>query len=201
LGWVQTIKGAQKGTATISVLNGGGNVLFPFWLVDFPYSFMTGSLWMKKGVEVTEVMLVSACFTTDDAILQNPGMALTDIFANFEGSGVMDSFTGKETSISTGGSLKELPRMVGMQSAAGRRVVPPLSTWKEVSTFMGDYVTNITRADSLVAKKLKLSAPRIKGLVFIPGELGQNGYSLNYNFGGVKPRNIGNVARMSKAIM
>jgi len=201
LDWVQMIKQAQKGMATINVLSGGGNVLYPFWLLDFPYTFKTGSLWMKKGVPVTEVMLVSAGFTTDDAILQSPAQALTDIFGNFEGSGVMDSITGKETTISNGESLKSLPRMISMQSAAGRRVIAPLSTKKEVTIFMEDYVASITRADSNVAKKLKLNAPQIKGLIFIPGELSQSGYTLNCDFGGVKPRNIGNMTRLSKAMV
>jgi hypothetical protein len=199
--WVQTIRQAQKGTAGLSVLNGGGNVLFPFWLVDFPYSFKTGSLWMKKGVEVNEIVLVSAGFTTDDATLYNPALALTDVFGNFEGSDMMDSLTGKETAISNGESLKSIPRMVSTQNTSGRYVITPLSTKKEVTMFMEDYIASITRANSNVARKLKLSAPQIKGLIFVPGDIGQSGYSLNYNFGGVRPKNIGNLGRMSKAIV
>ena len=199
--WIMTIRGAQKGTSSLSVVSGGGSVLFPFWLVDFNYSFKTGSLWMKKGMEVNEVMLVSAGFTTDEAILLNPSLALTDIFANFEGSRMMDSLTGKEATISNSMNLRSLPGAINFQNVSGRHVIPPLSTRKEVAMLLEDYVQGITQRNSSLADKLKLSAPQIRSLIFIPGDINEKGFSLSYNFGRLMPYSIGNLGRMVKTVI
>jgi hypothetical protein len=61
-------------------------------------------------------------------------------------------------------------------------------------------VARVVRADSNVAKKLKLSAPQIKGLIFVPGDINPNGYSVNMNFGALSPRYIGNLGRMIRAM-
>ena len=198
LEWTMSVRDAQKGTSTIDVLIGNGNVLFPFWEVDFHYSFKTGALWKKKGVEVTEVILVSASFTTDETLLCNPRLALTDVFANFQGSGTLNSLRGLETTISNSGSLKMVSNMVNKQSVAGRYVITPLSTRKEVTMLMEDYVARLSIGD----EKFRLSAPQIKRMIFIPGEINQSGIpSMNYNFGGIPPRNIGRIDIMTRAIM
>ena len=199
--WVATIRKAQKGTASLNVVAGGGKVLFPFWLVDFKYSFKTGSLWMKKGVEVNDIVLVSASFTTDQTTLNSPHLALTDIFSNFGGSKMFHSLTGKESSISNGGSLRTLAGSINFQNVSGRYVIPPSSTMKEAMKLIQGYIDAVSRADSKVAEKLKLSSPQVKSLIFIPGDINANGFSINYDFQGLMPRNIGNIGKMSRTIV
>jgi hypothetical protein len=201
LRWVETIRKAQKGTASLSVVAGGGRVLFPFWLVDFRYSFKTGSLWMKKGVEVNDIVLVSAGFPTDPSTLNNPGLALTDIFTNFGGSKMFDSLTGKEVTISNGESLRHLSGSINFQNVSGRYVIPPLSTMKEATILIEHYVQGISHGNSNISEKLKLSAPQIRSLIFIPGDINANGFSINYDFQGLMPRNIGNIGKMSRTIV
>jgi hypothetical protein len=198
LEWTKNIRDAQKGTSSIDVLNGSGKVLFPFWEVDFPYSFKTGALWKKKGVEVTEVIYVSASFTTDDTILSNPRSALTDVFANFTGSGTLNSLRGLETTISNGESLKMVSNTISKQSVVGRYAIVPLSTRREVMMLMEDYVATLSMSDD----KFRLSAPKVKRMVFVPGDIAQNGMPyINCDFGGISPRNLGRVDIMTKAIM
>lgn len=199
--WVATIRKAQKGTARLNVVPGGGSVLFPFWLVDFKYSFKTGSLWMKKGVEVNDVVLVSAGFTTDTATFNSPHLALTDIFSNFGGSKRFDSLTGKEATISNGESLRSLSGSVSLQGVSGRYVIPPASTMKEAMKMIQGYVDAVSRGNSKAAEKLKLSSPQVKGLIFVPGDINAKGFSINYDFQGLMPRNIGSIEKMSRTIV
>ncbi|MCJ7570593.1 MAG: hypothetical protein MUO82_01775, partial [Candidatus Thermoplasmatota archaeon] len=94
LKWVHNIRNAQYGDSTLKMVGGAGNVLLPFWVVDLPYSFKTGALWMKKGVEVTETILASAGFTSDENILAHPNLAITDVFRARQNYGFFDGIKG-----------------------------------------------------------------------------------------------------------
>jgi len=147
---------------------------------------------------VTDIIYVSALFTTDEAVLFNPRLALTDVFANFQAAGTLDSLRGLETTISNGESLKMVSNRISKQSASGRSVIAPLSTRKELTMLMEDYVANLSMSD----EKFRLSAPRIRKMTFIPGDIDQNGIPyLNCDFGGISPRSLGRVDIMRKAIM
>jgi len=192
---------AQNGEQTIKTVGGNGSVLLPFWVVDLPYSFKTGSLWMKKGVEVIETMLVSAGFTSNVAILNQPSLGLTDIFNARTNPGFINSISGKETSISGGGGIKDIVNSATLSSASGRKIIPPLSTKKEAGYLVENYIDQTRKIDRVVAEKLRLSSPRVIDLIYIPGELDKTSFELNVDLTKIKPNSMGNLEELSSIIM
>jgi hypothetical protein len=188
---------AKAGNSTLPIAMGGGQYLIPFWIVDLPYSFQTGALWMKKGVEAHESLLVPADFTTDPKALENPTMAITDVFRSTAQGGMFDGLTGRESSISQGGQIKNLIQNVSMNQVGSRKVVVPLSTRKEAGILVSEYIGQLKRTNSTVANKLKLSAPRVDRMILIPGEISDQGYSLPPELGSLTPRTIGRVQLLS----
>lgn len=195
------IRKAQNGEQTIQQIRGDGSVLFPFWAVNLPYSFQTGSLWMKKGIEVEEVVFVSAGFTAGEQILIQPSLGLTDIFRNRMYEGFFSGITGKETSISGGSSLKMIINAVYEGSAGGKKVIVPLSTEKEAGYLVECYIDQTMKTDRTIGAKLKLNSPRIKGLFFIPGDFYTDSYRLNVDLQGLYPQMIGDMEILSKVII
>ena len=72
---------AALGSGDIPVAAGPGEILIPFWEVDLRYTFVTGKLWAKKSVEVKEDLLICADFPIDEASMNDPSKAITDIFS------------------------------------------------------------------------------------------------------------------------
>jgi len=205
--WIMNIRNAQYGEPAIKLVGGGGNILFPFWAVDLPYSFKTGVLWTKKGVEVTETVLVSATFTSDQtSLFHDPSRAITDVFSAREKKGfyegVKTSVTGRETSISGGGGpIKGVVDSATLSSAGGRKIIPPLSSRKEADHLVGLYIHRTLETDRTIGKKLRLSAPRVVGLIFIPGDMSGSTFKLNINIENLYPLSVGDLSILSKVIM
>jgi len=200
---VADIQKAKAGAGAISMLPVQGTVLFPFWAVDIPYTFQTGALWKTQGVEVTEAMLVSATFPADiDAFSGNePRLVLTDIFNARERSGFFNKLAGKETSISGGGPVREVINRSQPYSPGVLRVIPPLSTPQDAVTLVQDYITRVRQADRTIQNQLRLSAPRVISLIFVPGTPDNLRPNVLFWLGGLAPRSVGSLTMLATIAM
>jgi hypothetical protein len=196
---VADIQKAKAGAGAINMVPVQGTVLFPFWAVDIPYTFQTGALWRTQGVEVTEALLASATFPADpDAFSGNePRPVLTDVFSARGKSGFFNKISGKETSISGGGPVRDVINRSQPYTPGAMRVIPPLSTAQDAVVIVQDYITRARQADRTIQNQLRLSAPRVIGLIFVPGmpdNLRPN--VLNW-LGGLAPRSVGSIATLA----
>jgi hypothetical protein len=178
-----TVIAAKGGIGTVKTTAGGGDVLIPFWDIDLKYSFVTGALWKKKSVEVTEDLFVPADFVIDQGCLGDPSSAVTDIFKIRPETSILAGISGSETSISGGEGITALSGTIADNSIGGRSVAIPLSTKREAEKLMDLYLAQRTSSDN----KLKLSKPRVKGLVFIPCRFQGDSVSLPEQFGKLVP--------------
>ncbi len=122
---------AALGTGEIPVAAGPGDILVPFWEVDLRYTFVTGKLWAKKSVEVKEDLLICADFPIDAPSMGDPSKAITDIFSLKPPTTIRESWGGNQTSISSSEGIGDIQDSVAMGTAAGRRIMVPLSTKRE----------------------------------------------------------------------
>jgi hypothetical protein len=185
------------------MIPGSGSVLYPFWAVDIPYTFQTGALWRTQGVEVVESVLVSATFPMDRAAFyeENPRSVITDVFGARERRGFFeDSFkkmSGKETSISGGGPIREAIQRAQPGYPTGMKVVPPLSTAQDSISVVQSYVAKAGQADRAIQNQLRLSSPRVVGLVFAPGAPDGSRPNVMPWLGGLAPSSVGNLEVLS----
>jgi len=200
---VAEIRRAQRGAPTLRIIPGSGTILFPFWAVDIPYTFQTGVLWKTQGVEVTEAMLVSATFPLDYQALSgtDPSTVLTDVFRARERTGFFDEamkrISGRETSISGGGPVREAIQRAAPSPAGGLLVVPPLTTGEDASMLVQHYLIRSRQIDRTIDKKLRLSSPRVLGLVFAAGSPSHGSPNLLPGLRGLAPRSVGDLTVLS----
>lgn len=192
---VEALSAKNGGTLPISA--GQGNILMPFWEVDLRYSFVTGSLWAKKSVEVKEDLLICADFVTDPICLDNPSSALTDIFSLRPEKSILAGIKGSETSISGGEGICKIQDSVANNSVGNRRVVLPLSTRKEADKICTEYLLQRTEKDS----KLKLSKPDVKRIVYIPCTENGGAITLPESFGNLSPEHVRRAGTLSMLII
>lgn len=198
LRYVEEIRNAQRGSPAIRVVPGNGSVLFPFWAVDIPYTFQTGALWRAQGVEVTEAMLVSATFPLDSNAFSggNVSPVLTDVFQARERSGffndAMKRASGKETSISGGGPVRDAISKAATAPAIGK-VVPPIATGADAALLAQNYLLHVRQVDRTIDKQLRLSSPRVSGLVYAYGSPSGMAANVMPWLGGLAPRSVGDL--------
>jgi hypothetical protein len=173
---------AAKNGGKLLITEGSGQYLVPFWDIDLKYSFETGTAWKKKGVEVTEDLLVQADFVIDPECLNNPASALTDIFSIRPEKSILSGITGKETSISGGEGIGRLSNTAAQNSPGARKIIVPLSTRREAEKAVTDYIAKCMGRES----KLRLSKPYVKSLIYIPCDLNP-GLSTPNGFGVLVP--------------
>ena len=179
---------SKNGVGEIAMATGGGQYLMPFWLIDLEYSFVTGSLWAKKSVEVNEVLMAPADFVTDGGLVNNPAYAVTDIFSLRPEKSILAGIKGSEVSISKGEGIEKISKSAAPGSAGARNVILPLSTKKEAAKLASEYLAQRTEKDS----KLKLSKPRVRGLVYVPCDVSDNKIKLPDDFGALVPARVKN---------
>jgi hypothetical protein len=184
---VSEIIASRAGKGGIPITAGQGSRLLPFWSVELRYSFTTGTFLNKKSVEVTEPLLLSASFPTDGNALNNPRLAVTDIFASRPG-GFFDSLKGSETSISQSGEIKTMVQSVAQNSVGNRKTVVPVSTKSEAEAFVVRYLKQCTADDS----KLKLIRTTEETLIYVPCEITDSGISLP-TLGKMSPKSAGRI--------
>jgi len=200
---VADIRRATSHSGTLAMIPGSGTVLYPFWAVDIPYTFQTGALWRTQGVEVVESVLVSATFPMDRAAFyeENPRSVITDVFSARERRGFFeDSFkkiSGKETSISGGGPIREAIQKAQPGYPTGMKVVPPLSTAQDSISVVQSYVAKAGQADRAIQNQLRLSSPRVVGLLFAPGAPDGSRPNVMPWLGGLAPSSVGNLEALS----
>jgi hypothetical protein len=196
---VADIRRATTGSGTIRMISGSGTMLFPFWAVDIPYTFQTGALWKTQGVEVVESVLVAATFPIDQGAITevNPRSILTDVFCARERRGFLeDSYrriSGKETSISGGGPVRDSIRRAQPGRPAGMKVVPPLSTAQDSIAIVQSYVTKACQMDRTIQNQLRLSAPRVIDMVFVSGTPVGGRPNVMPWLGGLAPTSVGDI--------
>ncbi len=199
LRYVEDIRNAERGSPAIKIVPGRGSVLFPFWAVDIPYTFQTGALWRTQGVEVTEAVLVAATFPLDAAAFSGSDVSavLTDVFTARERKGFFNDAlkraSGKETSISGGGPVRDAIAKAAMAPAGGVPVVPPLTTGPDAAALVQAYLMRVRQVDRTIDKQLRLSSPRVAGLVYAYGS--PSGMQANVMpwLGGLAPRSVGDL--------
>lgn len=184
---------AKSGASVLRVAKGSGEYYMPMWAIDLEYSFVTGSLFKKHSVNVTETVLVSAMFMTDNGIFSHPSTALTDIFGSTPETTFMQRVKGQEESITMGGAVKTMVdgSAVGPVPAASKIVIP-VTTGKEAEMLCKDYLD----AAKSRYPKLRMGNPVVNCLVFVPCEI--DGTVRLSGLGGVAPDSFGNVARIQK---
>ena len=185
---------AAKSGGTIPIVPGSGEYLIPFWDVDLKYSFQTGAAWAKKGVEVTEDLIVPADFVIDMQCLNDPRSGVTDIFSIRPEKSILSGIKGTETSISGGEGIGRLSGSAALNSPGGRKIAVPLSTEKEAKKLVSEYLAVCTSQDS----KLKLSNPYVKSLIYIPCNIRDGRVEAPNGFGKLVP---GRVRRMELSQM
>ncbi len=173
---------AALGTGSIPVAAGPGDLLIPFWEVDLRYTFVTGKLWAKKSVEVKEDLLICADFPIDQPSLSDPSAAITDIFRLKPPTTIRESWGGGQTSISSSEGIGDIQDSVNDGSAAGRRIMVPLSTKREAERLCVEYISRKASND----KAFKLSEPIIKKLIYVPFRIEGN-RAVNEGFGKAMP--------------
>lgn len=177
---------SSKGTGTIPISSGQGDMLMPFWEVDLRYTFTTGKLWKKRSVEVKEDLLICADFVTDRQCLDDPSSAITDIFLDRPGAGFMDSLLGKESSISSGQGIGRIQDSVSDGNPNGRRVMMPLSTKREAEKLVTEYLKQ--RSGSV--DQLKLGDPDVKRIIYVPCRTEGDRILLPEDFGILVPSHV-----------
>jgi hypothetical protein len=203
LRYAEDIRNAQRGSPAITIIPGQGNALFPFWAVDIPYTFQTGALWRTQGVEVTEAVLVAATFPLDANAFSGSDVSavLTDVFMARERSGffndAMKRASGKETSISGGGPVRDAIARAAMAPAGGIKVVPPLTTGPDAAALVANYLLRVRQVDRTIDKQLRLSSPRVSQLVYAYGNpMGVQANVMPW-LGGLAPRSVGDMAAVA----
>jgi len=181
---------SKNGMGEINIVAGGGAYLMPFWLIDLEYSFVTGAMWAKKSVEVSEVLMAPADFVTDIGLVNNPAYAVTDIFSIRPEKSILAGIKGSEVSISKGEGIEKLAKASSPGNAGSRNVVLPLSTKKEASKLASEYLAQRCEKDS----KLKLSKPRVRDLIYIPCDVVDGRVKLPGDFGALVPARVKNTA-------
>ena len=159
------IVGAKTGQSTLRVANGTGQFYIPMWVIDLKYSFITGSLFKKKAVQVTDTVLVSAMFLTDEETFMNPKLPVTDIFGFMPESTFMQRVKGEETSITMGGSVKNLVDQSAIGPiSADSKVIMPVTTKQEAEILCKEYVEGSRDSHP----KLTMGNPVAKYLIYVP---------------------------------
>jgi predicted RNA-binding Zn-ribbon protein involved in translation (DUF1610 family) len=184
-----TAKLAQYGRDTVLMAPGQGDYLLPFWIVDLKYSFETGALWKKHGQEVQEMVLVAANAFTNGRGYNQPD-SVTDVFGQRIRSGLLSQIAGNEMSISGGGAVQQAVRYASRSYASGRRVVIPLSDEADAMSAATEYINFVSSYERNVANKLRLSSPRVVGIVYLPAFFNGRDFLIP-ELGPLTPRCIG----------
>jgi hypothetical protein len=177
---------SAKAGGTLPIVSGAGEYLIPFWSVDLKYSFQTGAAWAKKGIEVSEDLLIPADFVVDRQCLDNPRSGLTDIFSIRPEKSILSGIKGTETSISGGEGIGKIVQTVAQNSPGTRKIVIPLSTEKEARKLVSEYLAASTSQDN----KLKLTNPIVKSLIYIPCDIKGGRVEVPNGFGKLVPERV-----------
>lgn len=190
---------AKAGDSTLRIVSCPGNILIPFWPVEIKYSFITGSLFKKHSVEVTELILVSAMFTTSSSTISNPRTAITDIFMAMPETTFMQRVKGNETSITMGGRVREIfddAHHTKVNISTG--VAIPTSTKADVEMIVNGYLNECKSTHS----KLQMGRASILDLIYVPFDYNANGMMvMTANLGNLSPKSLGNKETISKLML
>ena len=178
------VKTRLNGERLVKVASGKGDYMVPMWAVDVKYTFQGGSLFKKKAVEVTETVLVSACFMTSS--MEYPLSFVTDIFGAAPKATLSTKFKGVD-SLSAGSRISEICSSVTAGGLTGVLVVP-LCTKHVAEELCNEYLKGCKSN----ADKLRMAKCEAREVIYIP--CNKQGYDFvpTIDMGGVPPRSLGN---------
>lgn len=147
---------AKTGKSTIDVIQGEGSILVPMWAIPTTYTFVTGSMFMKKGKEVHDMILVCGTISTHK---------YTDIFLQKSGAGFLTRLSGREETMSRGllGGLTDSVKPTSITWST--KVLPLMITKDEARKIYEAYIGNVRHSHD----KIKLGMGGIARLVFARG--------------------------------
>lgn len=185
----------KTGNSVLRIARGTGQYFIPMWAIDLKYSFVTGSLFKKKAVQVTETVLVSAMFMTSKDTFMDPKLAVTDIFGSMPESTFMQRVKGEETSITMGGAVRALvdQSAVGPISAESKIIIP-VTTKQEAEMLCKEYVEKAKTSHP----KLTMGNPIANCLVYVPCNIDGNNVRLSIDLQGMAPEKYGNISTLQK---
>lgn len=198
LSQMSEIIAAKNGDSTLRTVPGAAQVLMPFWPVEIKYSFVTGTLFKKHSVEVSEIIFVSAMFPTSSSTVSNPRSAITDIFMAMPETTFMQRVKGDETSITMGGLIRQIfDDAHHTRINVSTRVVIPTSTKVDVEMIVNSYLNECRTTHT----KLQMGRANVLNLVYLPFEYNQNGFRMMINMGNLAPKSLGNMEIISKLML
>ena len=186
---VSMILSSKSGEPSINVVKGQGSYYIPMWVLDLKYSFIGGSMLKKKAVEVTETVMVSAMFTTEPKIVDQPRVATTDIFKSMPETTMMQRVKGNQSSISMGGVVTQAYQSAAPTAMSSGKIIVPTSTKQEAEILCNAYMDQCKSTHP----KLQMGKSTVKALVFVPCEINGDMIKLSINLDNMVPANFGNV--------
>jgi len=160
--YVKSILEARMGAAEVELLPGAGDLYIPLWDILITYTFATGALFMKKGKDVEDRLLVLGTAPLAER-------AVTDIFAQI--AGMMDRLSGKEVTLTTGFVGNVLAQTRRTSLPASSRVIPPLLSREESEKVAEEYLMQVS---SRMGGKIKFGAARSVRLIYGPAQISEN---------------------------
>jgi hypothetical protein len=160
---------AKSGQRPVTVLFGGGQIWIACWLVDLNYTFATGVLFMKKGLMMTERLLLPGLFSLNPARLyQAPDEVVTDVFSLKAPSTFWDRLSGKEKSLAAYTGFASDSRLQTTTIPTPSPVVPILSTKFEAERAVNMYLERVRQR---LQDKLRIGIPSISKIVYVSGNV------------------------------
>jgi hypothetical protein len=160
--YLKNILEARAGASHLEVLPGAGNLYLPMWDILVTYTFATGALFMKKGKDVEDRLLVLGTVPLAEK-------TVTDVFA--QSSRMMDRLSGKESTLTTGYVGNVLAQTRRTSLPASSRIVPPLLTREEGEKVAEEYLQRVSQR---MGGKIKFGAARSVRLVYGTAEIRGN---------------------------
>lgn len=158
---IRNILLAKSGIPAINLVGSQRGLLLPFWRVQLTYTFTTGSLFWKKGKAITDELLILAT-------IPYASQPITDIFKVKPKGGMLDSFLGKEVTMTTG-YIRKLASSSRLSSVSAEiMVIPPMITNEEAKMFSQRYVLNVTQRTN---NKVKFGISKLMGIVYLGAEI------------------------------
>ncbi len=186
---------AKTGESIVRIAAGEGEYYMPMWVVDIKYSFVNGFLFFKKAVKVSDTVLVSAMFTTDEETFMNPSFAITDIFGNTPQSAFKEMAKGTKSSLTGGSGLKAAVDGSATGSVnASADIIVPVSTKQEAELLCKEYLAECKSS----MPKLTMGSPVVKELLFVPCNIAGGNVKLAIDVGNFTVKKYGDMETISK---
>ncbi len=186
--FTKIIKSALNGERLVKVGQGKGDYLVPMWEVDVRYTFQGGSIFKKKAMEVTEKVLMAACFMTGRG--NYPTSFVTDIFGAAPKATLSSKFKGVE-SLSAGKRITAICESATRGGLFGC-IVAPTCTKSMAEEVCNSYI----KACKSEAEKLRMAKTEAKEIIYIPCDKKNGVFVPTIDMGDIPPVSLGDPERV-----